>query len=226
MKQESKHINNNVDVGFHCNHLHEDSLFEKVKIIIKKIPDENLTLSEIVDLLGKDGLLLFAALLTVIFLIPVSIPGFSTVFGVIIFFIGLSILLNRSLWLPVRVKSKTVSAEKFRASLNKGIKWFRLLEKISKPQRLSFLIYNKIANKINGLFILIGSLLLMLPFGLLPFSNTLPAISILFLSIGFLQKDGIIIILGHLSLIGSFIYFGLFFSTISIAFKHIIETKI
>ncbi len=226
MKQESKHINNNIDVGFHCNHLHEDSLFEKVKIIIKKIPDENLTLSEIVDLLGKDGLLLFAALLTVIFLIPVSIPGFSTVFGVIIFFIGLSILLNRSLWLPVRVKSKTVSAEKFRASLNKGIKWFRLLEKISKPQRLSFLIYNKIANKINGLFILIGSLLLMLPFGLLPFSNTLPAISILFLSIGFLQKDGIIIILGHLSLIGSFIYFGLFFSTISIAFKHIIETKI
>jgi len=226
MKQESKHINNNVDVGFHCNHLHEDSLFEKVKIIIKKIPDENLTLSEIVDLLGKDGLLLFAALLTVIFLIPVSIPGFSTVFGVIIFFIGLSILLNRSLWLPVRVKSKTVSAEKFRASLNKGIKWFRLLEKISKPQRLSFLIYNKIANKINVLFILIGSLLLMLPFGLLPFSNTLPAISILFLSIGFLQKDGIIIILGYLSLIGSFIYFGLFFSTISIAFKHIIETKI
>lgn len=226
MKQESKHINNNVDVGFHCNHLHEDSLFEKVKIIIKKIPDENLTLSEIVDLLGKDGLLLFAALLTVIFLIPVSIPGFSTVFGVIIFFIGLSILLNRSLWLPVRVKSKTVSAEKFRTSLNKGIKWFRLLEKISKPQRLSFLIYNKIANKINGLFILIGSLLLMLPFGLLPFSNTLPAISILFLSIGFLQKDGIIIILGHLSLIGSFIYFGLFFSTISIAFNHIIETKI
>ena len=226
MKQESKHINNNVDVGFHCNHLHEDSLFEKVKIIIKKIPDENLTLSEIVDLLGKDGLLLFAALLTVIFLIPVSIPGFSTVFGVIIFFIGVSHLLNRSLWLPVRVKSKTVSAEKFRASLNKGIKWFRLLEKISKPQRLSFLIYNKIANKINGLFILIGSLLLMLPFGLLPFSNTLPAISILFLSIGFLQKDGIIIILGHLSLIGSFIYFGLFFSTISIAFNHIIETKI
>ena len=226
MKQESKHINNNFDVGFHSNHLHEDSLFEIVKIIIKKIPDENLTLSEIVDLLGKDGLLLFAALLTVIFLIPVSLPGFSTVFGVIIFFIGVSHLLNRSLWLPVRVKSKTVSAEKFRASLNKGIKWFRLLEKISKPQRLSFLIYNKIANKINGLFILIGSLLLMLPFGLLPFSNTLPAISILFLSIGFLQKDGIIIILGHLSLIGSFIYFGLFFSTISIAFNHIIETKI
>lgn len=224
MKQESKHINNNLEAGFHCNQMHEDSLFEKVKIIIKKIPDENLTLSEIVDLLGKDGLLLFAALLTVIFLIPVSIPGFSTVFGVIIFFIGVSHLLNRSLWLPVRVKSKTVSAEKFRASLNKGIKWFRLLEKISKPQRLSFLIYNKIANKINDLFILIGSLLLMLPFGLLPFSNTLPAISILFLSIGILQKDGIIIILGHLSLIGSFIYFGLFFSTISIAFKHIIET--
>jgi hypothetical protein len=64
----------------------------------------------------------------------------------------------------------------------------------------------------------------MLPFGLMPFSNTLPAITILFLSVGILQKDGIIIILGYFSILGSLIYFGLFFSTIIIAFKQILET--
>ena len=60
---------------FQKNEFFEDSLSEKFKKIINKIPDKNLTLSEIVDLLGDDGLLLFAALLSVIFLIPPPAPA-------------------------------------------------------------------------------------------------------------------------------------------------------
>jgi hypothetical protein len=146
------------------------------------------------------------------------------VFGAIIFFIGISNLLNKILWLPNTIKTKTFPAEKLRNALNKGLKWFHFLEKISKPHRISLLISNKIARKINSFSILFGSVLLMLPFGLMPFSNTLPAITILFLSVGILQKDGIIIILGYFSILGSLIYFGLFFSTIIIAFKQILET--
>ena len=209
---------------FQKNEFFEDSLSEKFKKIINKIPDKNLTLSEIVDLLGDDGLLLFAALLSVIFLIPVSIPGFSTVFGGIIFFIGLSHLINQRFWLPKRIKNKSLAAEKLRTTLNTGLKWFHFLEKISKPHRLNILINNRIASKINGLMILFGSVLLMLPFGLMPFSNTLPALIIFFLSIGIIQKDGIIILLGYFSVLGAFIYFGLFFSTIILAFKKIVES--
>lgn len=209
---------------FQKNEFFEDSLSEKFKKIINKIPDKNLTLSEIVDLLGDDGLLLFAALLSVIFLIPVSIPGFSTVFGGIIFFIGLSHLINQRFWLPKRIKNKSLAAEKLRTTLNKGLKWFHFLEKISKPHRLNILINNRIASKINGLMILFGSVLLMLPFGLMPFSNTLPALIILFLSIGIIQKDGIIILLGYFSVLGTFLYFGLFFSTIILAFNKIVES--
>lgn len=224
MSQETKIKNDELVVFFQKEEFFEDTLSGKVKKIISKIPDKNLTLSEIVNLLGNNGLLLFAALLTIIFLIPVSIPGFSTVFGGIIFFIGISNLLNKSLWLPNTLKIKTYPAEKLRKALNKGLKWFHFLEKISKPHRISFLISNKIASKINGFSILFGSVLLMLPFGLVPFSNTLPAITILFLSVGILQKDGIIIILGYFSIFGNLIYFGLFFSTIILAYKQILET--
>lgn len=199
----------------------EDSLAEKVRKIIHKIPNRNLTLAEIVNLLGNNGLLLFAALLSIIFLIPVSIPGFSTVFGVIIFFIGLSYLLNKRLWIPNYMKTKTLSAEKLSKSLNKGLKWFHFLEKISTPNRFNIIINNKVVNKINAFLVLVGALFLMLPFGLMPFSNTLPALIILFLSIGILQKDGIIVLLGYGSVLGTFIYFGLFFSTIVLAFKKI-----
>lgn len=201
----------------------EDTLSEKVKKIISNIPDKNLTLSELINLLGNDGLLLFAAILTIIFLIPVSIPGFSTVFGGIIFFIGISNLLNKSLWLPNSIKTKTFPADKLRNALNKGLKWFHFLEKISTPHRFNLLISNGIASKINGFLILFGSISLMIPLGLMPFSNTLPALIILFLSIGIIQKDGIIILLGYFSVLGTFIYFGLFFSTIILAFKKIAE---
>jgi len=219
-------LQNSELVVFQKNEFFEDSLSEKVKKILNKIPDKDLTLSEIVDLLADDGLLLFAALLCVIFLIPISIPGFSTIFGGIIFFIGLSHLVNKRFWLPNRIKNKSLSAEKLRTTLNKGLKWFRFLEKISKPHRLNILINNKIANRINGLMILFASVLLMLPFGLMPFSNTLPASIIFFLSIGILQKDGIVIILGYFSILGTFSYFGMFFSTIILAFQKIVETII
>jgi len=224
MSQESQVKNRELVVFLKKDDFFEKTLSEKVKKIISKIPDRNLTLSEIINLLGNDGLLLFASILSIIFLIPVSIPGFSTVFGIFIFFIGISNLTNKSLWLTFSIKNKSFPAEKLRIALNKGLKWFHYLEKMSKPHRLSLLICNKIASTINGFLILFGSILLMVPLGLMPFSNTLPALIILFLSIGIIQKDGIIILLGYISVLGTFLYFGLFFSTIILAFNKIVES--
>ncbi len=51
------------------------------------------------------------------------------------------------------------------------------------------------------------SLLLMVPFGLVPFTNTLPALALLLYAIGFIQRDGGAILLGHLANIGTIVYF-------------------
>lgn len=194
----------------------------KVKKIISKMPDGHVALSEFINILGRDGLLLLAAILTLVFMIPVSIPGVSTAFGFIIFFIGLSHFLNRSLWLPKVIGTKTLSSENVRSSLRKGLKWFNYIEKISKPHRLKQLTGNRLFRRINGFAILLSALLLMLPFGLMPFSNTLPALAILLLTIGMMQKDGIIVILGYLSILGTYVYFGMFFSTILLAIRQFI----
>lgn len=199
----------------------DESLNSRVSRIIDTIPNHHIGLIEIVNLLGKEGMLLFSALLTIIFLIPVSIPGFSTIFGAIIFLIAFSQMIDKELWLPKIIKRKQIPADKLRISLHKGLKWFRLIEKISKPYRLNSMIMNRTANRINHFSILLGALLLMLPLGFVPFGNTFPAIAILFLSIGILQKDGIIIVLGHVSNLASLLYFTLFFSTINMGVKHI-----
>lgn len=201
----------------------ENSLGEKLQAIINNLPEDKLTLSAIRDLLGRDGLLLFTALLTIVFMIPVSIPGVSTIFGGTILLIGISLLLNRNPWLPARFLKKEFPSDKLRASLNQGLKWFHRLEKISKPHRLRWLTNNRLASILNGCSIILGAILLMMPFGLIPFSNTLPALALLFYSIGILQKDGVSILLGHLSIIATLIYFAVLISGGGLAINSIIE---
>jgi hypothetical protein len=60
---------------------------------------------------------------------------------------------------------------------------------------------------LNNCALITGSVLLMAPFGLIPFSNTLPALALLFLAIGLLQRDGLCVLFGHLANIATMIYF-------------------
>ena len=51
-------------------------------------------------------------------------------------------------------------------------------------------------------------MLLLFPLSFIPFSNTLPAVSILLLALGMLQRDGIFIVLGYGALLLTILYFG------------------
>jgi hypothetical protein len=55
--------------------------------------------------------------------------------------------------------------------------------------------------------LVIGALLLMLPFGPIPLTNTLPGLAVLFLSVGILQRDGGFILLGYLANLVTVVYF-------------------
>ena len=80
------------------------ALGEQLASIIEQLPEDSLTLGELLDVFGDEGLLLLTILLTIVFLIPVSIPGVSTVFGGAILLIGVSRLVGRPLWLPRRLR--------------------------------------------------------------------------------------------------------------------------
>jgi hypothetical protein len=186
-----------------------DSLGEKIEVIIRNLPADQVTLAEIRNLLGQEGLLFLTAFLTLIFLIPVSIPGVSTVFGAAILLIGISRLFNCTLWLPKRFQERQLPAEKLRNGLHRGMIWFHRLEHISRPHRLNWITGRGLMAVLNDCALILGAVLLMAPFGLIPFSNTLPAIALLFLAIGLLQRDGVCILLGHLSNLATILYFTL-----------------
>ncbi len=64
------------------------------------LPPQSVTLRDLLTLIGEQGLLLLCVFLCLPFLIPVSIPGVSTVFGLAIIFIGLGVTFNRLPWFP------------------------------------------------------------------------------------------------------------------------------
>jgi len=187
--------------------LQADSLGEKLKLVIGKLPPDGITLGAILVLVGNDSLMFLTCFLTLVFLIPVSIPGVSTVFGAAILLIGINRLLGRTLWLPKSIANRVVSTDKLRAALTRALVWFRRLERVSRPHRLNRLTADGVMGMLNNGALILGAILLMAPFGLIPFSNTFPAVAILFLAIGLLQRDGVCILIGYVANVATIIYF-------------------
>lgn len=187
--------------------LRTDSLEEKLRVLIDSMPLSGVTLAEIRDLIGQGGLLILTAFLAVSFMFPVSIPGVSTVFGAAILLIGICRLLGRNLWMPERMAQRLFSADKLRTKLNLGIIWLHRLERVSRPHRMNCLASTVLMEIMNNCAMITGAVLLMAPFGLIPFTNTLPALALLFLAIGMLQQDGLYILFGHLANLAAIVYF-------------------
>jgi len=184
----------------------DKTLSETVLEAISCLKGERVRLDEILDLLGRDGMLVVCVFLTLPFMVPVSIPGVSTVFGLMILLIGVGILANRRPPVPLFMRRKSFPTAKLKTALEKGIAWVRKLEKVSRPS-LPRLTQGALMHRVNGLFLIAGALLLMAPFGFVPFSNTLPGIAVLFIAIGMLQQDGKAILTGYALTFGTVAYF-------------------
>jgi hypothetical protein len=184
----------------------ERTLAESVEAVIRSLSGDVVTLREVLCLIGREGMLIFCVFLTLPFMVPVSIPGVSTVFGLVILFIGAGIMTNRPPRLPDRLMQKAFPADKLRLALEKGAVWVQRLGRISRPS-IPVLTHGVGMLRLNGLLLIAGALLLMAPFGLIPFSNTLPGLAILFLAVGMLQRDGRSIILGYITVVSTVLYF-------------------
>jgi hypothetical protein len=197
----------------------ELSLGEQLRGIINRLPDDGVSLGSLLDVFGDEGLLMLTALMVLVFLVPVSIPGVSTVFGAAILMIGVSRLTGRPLWLPKRLRERELPGKRVRAALQTGLAWAQRLERISRPHRLRQLTEQRAWMMVGNLAFISAAVLLMAPLGLVPFSNTLPGVALLLYSIGFIQRDGAALLAGHLVQLMSVVYFGAVFAGGGVAIK-------
>jgi hypothetical protein len=173
--------------------------------LARAMPLEGLTLRDLLAQLGERGLLLVCIMATVPFLLPVSIPGSSIPFGLMIAFNGISLLTHRAPWLPDRLLHRHLAADSLIAVLERGARLFSRLEQLIHP-RVSPLTHGPTMGRVNGLLLVLSGLLLMAPLPL-PLSNTLPAYGALLLAAGSLERDGYCVVAGYVMVLLTLSYF-------------------
>jgi hypothetical protein len=175
--------------------------------IIRMLPAEGLTLQTLLEWLGERGLLIFCMILTMPFLLPVSIPGTSTPFGLLIALNAIGLALHKSPWLPARLMNRQIAMHQLVPMLAKGVRLFARLEKLIRP-RLLPLTHRATIGRFNVILLGFSGLLLTAPLPL-PFSNTLPAYGVLFLAMGSLERDGYAVLAGYVMVLLTVGYFAI-----------------
>ncbi len=170
------------------------------------LPEEGLTLHELLERIGEQGLLLVSILLSVPFLLP-WLPGASTPFGLLVVLVGVGIMLDRVPWLPRWLTNRRLSAATLGRVLRGGTQVFVRIERLLRP-RLMLLTDRTTVNRVNGAALTLAGALLAAPLPI-PFTNTFPAWAVLFLAAGMLERDGYILVVGYLALLVSLAYFAL-----------------
>ena len=171
------------------------------------VRDPAVTLRELLALLGEQGLLVFCGVLAAPFLLPVTVPGMSTVLGTPMLLIGFAVMLSRVPWLPERLLNRSLSAATVRSVLQKVRGWAERFEHLVRPRWLG-LSAGKAVSALNGVLIILAVLLLMAPLPLIPFVNSLPALAIILLCFGMAERDGAVIVLGYFTTLVSAVYVG------------------
>jgi hypothetical protein len=175
--------------------------------VSESLPAGSVSLRELLARIGEQGLLLVCMFLTLPFLLPVSIPGVSTVFGLAIVLIGIGVTLNRVPWLPARILDRPLSTPLLQQAIARGVRVVARFERFVRPRWL-VLTRGGPVNRANGLGLVLAGVLLIVPLGLIPFSNTLPGLAVLLLSLGLLERDGVFIALGYAMNLATIVYFG------------------
>lgn len=148
-------------------------------------------LADVLQLRGYNALLIFLAFP---FVTPIPLPGFSTVFGLVIALLGVRMMLAQKPWLPTRLTARELPTRFLPKLLLAASRGFGKLEKLLKP-RLFYPEYPAAYQRASGAIVAVCGLLLLLPLPV-PFSNALPAFTIILLAAAGLERDGAVFIAG------------------------------
>lgn len=168
--------------------------------------DGRVTVAAVLDRVADRGFGLVLVLLTLPMLIPVMPPGTGAATGFVCMLVGMQMLIGMSRpCIPRRVREHRLSSRVLAALRTRGVRLAKRLERFSRPR--SIFIGNVLLLRTVALLIIAMGLILFLP---LPFMNTLPAISMLLMGIGLLNRDGVLVFAGMLLSVGliAFVFSG------------------
>lgn len=184
---------------------HKRKLSEEMQALKTHAGEGELTLREAIVVLGVRAYTLLLILLSLPFITPIPLPGLSTPFGLAVGLIALRLMLGQKPWLPEKILSRPIPPGFFGKVFTFAAGIIRLLEKLLRP-RLTFLTDTVVLYRTHAGLMMLAALALLLPLPI-PFTNTFPAWTIIFVAAGLLERDGFFILGGYLVFAAGVLYF-------------------
>lgn len=133
------------------------------------------------------GILLICSLMALL-------PIVSFIAGLVVLVVGLQMLFGiRIPVLPQVILNQRINKQSFEAFVNQAVPWLEKLEQYIRPRW--FFYTTGLGQRLLGFLIILLSLVSLMP---LPFSNVPPSIALTLLSLGILERDGILTTIGVL----------------------------
>lgn len=184
-------------------------LSEEIGRLVTAFAERPVRLREVLEVTQGRGYTLLLALLSLPFCTPIPLPGLSTPFGLVIALIGFRLSLRQQPWLPQRLLDMELPASFFPGFLV-ATRWLvRGMEYFLRP-RWTVLLDAGMLHHAYGLLILVCGVLLLLPLPV-PFSNFLPALTVVLLAAAMLEQDGYFVVAGLAVFAMALVFFGAIF---------------
>jgi hypothetical protein len=178
-------------------------LSETLSRLLLEYTDRPLPIYILLKHAGNNGFGMIAGMLT----IPIPLAGFSALVGSGIILVGCQLALGFDKpYLPKCIAHQELSPSASQKLLKRLNSLLQPLEGMAK-NRFSLFTHDHWWCKITGVFLAWDALLLSLPLPI-PFTNLIPAYTILFLVIGLLESDGLFILVGYGLTAATTIFFG------------------
>jgi hypothetical protein len=173
---------------------------------------EPLAFGEAMDKLDNKAYPFIATLSVLPFLQPIPLGFFALIGSAAFIALGLQLYKGEeTLVLPQKIRAVTLSLRMRQALVKTCLNIIAFFRRFTKP-RLSFLVQNKLGQKIGGFILMSVGVLVAVPLGgIVPFKNLFPSLAVLFYCTGEIEHDSLMVIFALICLILTVIFYSLLF---------------
>jgi len=160
--------------------------------VTSRLKSPDLSIGDVVDAFGTEGLGLALLVLTLPSLIPSPGPV-GMVFGSLVAVLAFQIMIgSERLWLPTRLRARAAPRDTIRKTVAGALPWIGRAETVLRENRLAGFT-GRHARIAFALPILLMAITIALP---IPLGNFAPGVALLLIALGFIAHDGLAVLVG------------------------------
>jgi hypothetical protein len=172
-------------------------LTDDLRALLEQADGRPTTLQALLDALEERGTSALIVLIAAPFVLPVPLPGLSLPFGLALAGLGIRAGAGARPWLPAFLRRREIEARTLEKIVRSAERMARPVERRLRPRWPGF--FSRGMCALTGTAIVLAAIVLIPPFPM-PGINALPALAMVLMALGMMERDGAAVAAGYLTL--------------------------